>query len=102
MVTHDAMEWQWHANGYCHLAQVQVTWLTAKKQHCKQLYTESHNRIELHMADHLLDRILAAWQNWKQLVVTLVRLAFKRRRWSSPGAHLRTIKNRLNLEPEGP
>ena len=64
---------------------------------------QSRNKTELHIADHLLDGILAVWQNWKQLVVALVRLAFKRRRWSSLGVHSHTIKNCLNLlEPEGP
>ena len=38
---------------------------------------QNRNRAELHIADHLLDRRVAAWQNWKQLVVAFVRLALK-------------------------
>ena len=63
---------------------------------------QTRNRAESHVADNLLDRRLAAWQNWKQLVVALVRLQLKRWCWSCLGVHLRAIKNRLNLlEPEG-
>ena len=100
---HDVMECQWSANGICQLAQVTSAWLIAKKQHSIQLYMQNRNRAELHIADPLLERIIAAWRNWKRLVVALVLLAFKKRRWSSLGVHLRAIKNRSNpLEPEGP
>ena len=51
-------------------------------------------KTELHIADQLVHRVTAVWQNWWRIVIALVRLGFKRRCWSSLGAHLRDIKSR--------
>ena len=75
-------------------AQVTSSWLIAKKQHSSQSYMQKRNKTELHIAHHSIKKIIAAWQNWKRVTFTLVRLAFKRRCWSFLGVHLRTIKNR--------
>ena len=86
-----------------HLAQVTSAWLLAKKQHYVQLYMPNRNRAESHIADRFLERIIITWQNWKRIVFAVIRLALKRRCWSSLGVHLRTIKTRGSpLEPEGP
>ena len=59
-------------------AQVTSSWLLAKKQHSSQLYMQKRNRTELHIADLLIERITAAWRNWKRITFALVRLAFRR------------------------
>ena len=43
-----------------------------------QSYVQKRNKTELHIADRLLGRVVAAWQKWRRSALALVRLAFKR------------------------
>ena len=75
--------------------------LKAKKSILDSHYMHHSSKTDLHIPDTVLDRILAAWSNWRRLVVKLIRLHFKRQCWSYLGTHLRAIKGRTSRpEPE--
>ena len=49
-----------------------------KNQELDSQYTRRSSKTELHIADTVLDRILAAWRNSRRLVVKLTRLQVKK------------------------